>query len=185
MERKPRKSLEMIGRPFPISELPSRRKKVDEHLAVLNGIPKKSAAQVSLSYAGVREVIRRLEESGQIAKGEFEVHLHTDGDQKQVFVAHNAETGPRKRRHGFREADPEVVLAYIKSKRNYEHTLAEIQLHLFSRIGSPRTDPEIYYPAFLAARVARRTLEESEGGKFVSVRRSDGTKLYTFQPSKG
>jgi hypothetical protein len=180
---KSRKGLVIAG-PFPISELPSREKPVTKHLEDLRGIPRGMVVEIGLSYGGARDMIRRLEETGQIVRGQYKVHLHTGADGKHVFIMHNPGASPSKRRHAYRKVDLQKVSAYIEGKKNFEHTLGEIQDYLFGRVGSPRTDPEIYYPALHATLRARKIIEDRRGGKFVSERRDDGTKLYRFEEAR-
>jgi hypothetical protein len=157
---------------------------MSKHLEDLRGIPRGMVVEIRLSYGGARDMIRRLVVSGQIADGEYEVHRHTGVDGKHVFVAHNSGASPRKRRHVFHKVDLQKVSAYIEGKKNFEHTLGEIQDYLFGRIGSPRTDPGIYYPALHATLRARKIIEDRRGGKFVSERRSNGTKFYRFEEAR-
>ncbi len=172
------------GRPIPISELPSRKRIGDEWLKITNRLCKGYALLVNRSYVTTRNAIRQLEECGKLNSGEFDAIVRERAGHQAVFLVHNDEVKPRKRHQRRHKIDPENVASYIQGKRGFEHTLAEIQQEFFGRIGSPRTDPEIYYPALHAAVRAREIIQNRKDGKFSSVRRADGTKLYTLGESK-
>lgn len=139
--------------------------------------------EVNASAATARNAIRQREERGDIRPGEFTVEVREDAGQSHVYVVRNKIPVVRKQRHRSHTVNLGDVVAYIMKKRNLEHTLAEIQREFLGKIGSPRSDPGVYYPAYFASKKARKLIEEKEGGRFAEERRPDGTKFYRFQRS--
>lgn len=181
-----REPLRIIGKPMPIPE--PRKRTGGEWLPIVTNIENGFEVAVNRSYAGARAAIRRLEESGQIARGKFVVRFDDQDGQKRVFIARSAKAHAvirKRRRHASNELEVQQVVAYIESKPKYEHTLAEIMQEFFGKVGSPRDSNanELYNPALRATLKARKFIEKNRGGRFVAVRRSDGTQLNTFQKS--
>lgn len=83
----------------------------------------------------------------------------------------------------FESPSDKEVEAYIKSKRNYEHDMFEVQRHFFGRkLSSRGSTAHIYHRMNRQLRAIRQKIEEEEGGKFKETFTKGGLKRYTFEP---